>query len=213
MYVVVLWRRRQTPAWYRLSSQSSSKSTLWCMWLIQDCQERDIDRHGKKELIILQVMQFGDMSISKLPVGDFQVSTWSTISSWKAPCPDSNLNSSQGPTPTIGLPRPTHPPHYPPQWFSCGRWILLIIPGPLARSTPPLPPRAKKRDKISHFQIIGMQFLDLMYQWRYSRWSSDNESRVYSLVKIEQSYCPIYFCNVIHIHAFSAYELDFDWNL
>merc|ERR1711963_837037 len=58
----------------------------------------------KKETNTSMVMQFGDMSISKLPVGDFQ-----------------------GPTPTIGLPRPTHPPHYPPQWFSCGR---DAVPGP-----------------------------------------------------------------------------------
>jgi len=58
----------------------------------------------KKETNTSMVMQFGDMSISKLPVGTFQ-----------------------GPTPTIGLPRPTHPPHYPPQWFSCGR---DAVPGP-----------------------------------------------------------------------------------
>merc|ERR1712156_970057 len=58
----------------------------------------------KKETNTSMVMQFGDMSISKLPVGTFQ-----------------------GPTPTIGLPRPTHPPHYPPQWFSCGR---DSVPGP-----------------------------------------------------------------------------------
>merc|ERR1712223_2300307 len=59
---------------------------------------------SKKENNTSMVMQFGDMSISKLPVGTFQ-----------------------GPTPTIGLPRPTHPPHYPPQWFSCGR---DAVPGP-----------------------------------------------------------------------------------
>jgi legumain len=47
----------------------------------------------KKETNTSMVMQFGDLSIGALPVGEFQ-----------------------GPTPTIGLgPRPTHPPHYPPQ--------------------------------------------------------------------------------------------------
>ena len=62
----------------------------------------------------------------------------------KGSLPRLQFESSQGPTPTIGLPRPTHPPHYPPQWFSCGRWILLIIPGPLSRSPPPPPPPRKK---------------------------------------------------------------------
>jgi len=51
----------------------------------------------KKETNTSMVCQFGDMDISKLPVGNFQ-----------------------GPTPTISLPRPTPPPHYPPSWFSCG---------------------------------------------------------------------------------------------
>merc|ERR1719481_703383 len=42
--------------------------------------------------------------LSKLPVGTFQ-----------------------GPKPTVSLPRPTHPPHYPPSWFSCG---AEAVPGP-----------------------------------------------------------------------------------
>eukprot|EP00090_Calanus_glacialis_P034071 TRINITY_DN5688_c0_g1_i1.p1 TRINITY_DN5688_c0_g1~~TRINITY_DN5688_c0_g1_i1.p1 ORF type:complete len:453 (-),score=129.03 TRINITY_DN5688_c0_g1_i1:165-1523(-) len=58
----------------------------------------------KKETNTSMVCQFGDMDISKMPVGTFQ-----------------------GPKPTIGLPRPTHPPHYPPSWFSCG---ADAVPGP-----------------------------------------------------------------------------------
>merc|ERR1712055_301603 len=52
----------------------------------------------KKETNTSMVLQFGDMSINKLPVGDFQ-----------------------GPSPVIGLPNPPPTPHYPPQWYSCGR--------------------------------------------------------------------------------------------
>merc|ERR1712002_796668 len=58
----------------------------------------------KNETNTSTVCQFGEKEISQMPVGAFQ-----------------------GPTPTIGLPRPTHPPHYPPQWFSCGR---DAVPGP-----------------------------------------------------------------------------------
>jgi len=58
----------------------------------------------KKETNTSMVCQFGDMDISKLPVGTFQ-----------------------GPTPSITLPRPTHPPHYPPSWLSCG---ADAVPGP-----------------------------------------------------------------------------------
>merc|ERR1712013_818253 len=58
----------------------------------------------KRETNTSMVSQFGDMDISKLPVGTFQ-----------------------GPKPTISLPRPTHPPHYPPSWFSCG---ADAVPGP-----------------------------------------------------------------------------------
>jgi len=76
----------------------------------------------KKETNTSMVMQFGDMSISKLPVGDFQVIMKNHKRNFK-----NTKNLSQGPTPTIGLPRPTHPPHYPPQWFSCGR---DAVPGP-----------------------------------------------------------------------------------
>lgn len=56
----------------------------------------------KKETNTSMVMEFGDMSISKLPVGDFQ-----------------------GSAPVIGFPRPT--PSYPPGWLSCGR---DAVPGP-----------------------------------------------------------------------------------
>ena len=66
-------------------------------------------------------MQFGDMSISKLPVGTFQV----ILKNHKNEVLKNTKNLSQGPTPTIGLPRPTHPPHYPPQWFSCGRSLNI----------------------------------------------------------------------------------------
>jgi len=58
----------------------------------------------KKETNTSMVCQFGDMSISKLPVGTFQ-----------------------GEKATIGLPRPPPTPHYPPSWFSCG---ADAVPGP-----------------------------------------------------------------------------------
>jgi len=58
----------------------------------------------KRETNTSEVMQFGDMDISKLTVGTFQ-----------------------GSKPTISLPRRTLPPHYPPSWFSCGR---DAVPGP-----------------------------------------------------------------------------------
>jgi len=80
-------------------------------WL-EDSDKEDIEKETleqqytivKKETNTSMVMQFGDMSISKLPVGNFQ-----------------------GPSPTIGLPKPPPTPNYPPQWFSCGR---DAVPGP-----------------------------------------------------------------------------------
>jgi len=54
----------------------------------------------KKETNTSMVCQFGDMSISKLPVGTFQ-----------------------GPKETIAFP----PPHFPPSYYSCGR---DAVPGP-----------------------------------------------------------------------------------
>merc|ERR1712180_385181 len=92
---------------FATTASNATTSSFACYFDKENIEKETLEEQYKivkKETNTSMVMQFGDMSISKLPVGTFQ-----------------------GPTPTIGLPRPTHPPHYPPQWFSCGR---DAVPGP-----------------------------------------------------------------------------------